>query len=68
MRYQNNQGHWLTVLKTLENRKCVVQFDNTGYTKVAYLDNVKAGKCKDPYEISLYGVGYYGEIDKTRPY
>lgn len=66
-RYQNNSGHWLTVLQR-KGKDCLVQFDNTGYTRKANIDNVKAGKCKDPYEISLYGVGYYGEIDKSKDY
>lgn len=60
----NNSGHKLTVFLK-RGKKVKVLFENTGYTTEAFIDNVKAGKIKDPYEKSFLGLGYIGEFKKV---
>ena len=62
----NNFGD-MVVLKFLKNRKCIVQFINTGTTVEVYTDNAYAGKVKDRYARTCYGHGYLGEF-KRLPY
>lgn len=45
-----------------------VLFSNTGTIINAIKVNVDAGKVKDPYEPSRYGVGYDGFFKKSKPY
>ena len=66
IRVQNNAGHWLTIVKR-NSRKCIVVFDNTGYSRECEYHNVVAGKVSDPYEKTFLGVGYLGE-PKQVPY
>lgn len=49
-------------------QKIRVVFEKTGHTTEVYLSNARAGKVKDPYEISVYGQGFIGTPDKTLPY
>lgn len=51
-----------------EGKKCLAQFDNTGFTKEANIDNARAGKITDPYAPTVYGHGYVGEYDRKIPY
>lgn len=62
--YTNNAGHKLKVFAK-RGKKVKIQFVNTGYTTEAYIDNVKAGNVTDPYEISVYGIGYIGEFERV---
>ena len=67
-RVESNGTGWLTILEK-EGKMCTVQFDETGYTTTAYIDNVRQGKIKDPYYPSVYGKGHVGEFDKkSYPY
>ena len=61
----NGCGDVLIIWKN--GKQCLAQFINTGYTRTALIDNVMAGKIRDPYALSRWGVGYYGEYKKT-PY
>lgn len=45
-----------------------ITFDNTNYSTKVYLSNARAGKVKDPFEVSVYGQGYLGLPDKSLPY
>lgn len=51
-----------------KGKRVIVQFHDTGHTMKAYIDNVRAGKIKDPYALSVYGVACLGEVDKKPPY
>lgn len=62
----SNSGKSFYILSR-EGKACVIQFVETGYTRTANIDNVKAGKVRDMYATSVYGVGYYGEFKKV-PY
>jgi len=66
MNYVNNAGLELTILSR-EGRDCVVKFTESGSVREANIDNIIAGKVKDLYYPSRYGVGYDGEFDKP-PY
>lgn len=61
----NNTGSGVILAK--KSKSCIIQFNSTGYTTKANIDNVRAGKVKDPYFPSVHGVGYIGEFEKV-PY
>lgn len=65
-KYTSNAGHDFIILHK-EGKNCVIQFLKTGWVRKANIDNIYAGKVRDLYEVSVYGVGYYGEFEKT-PY
>ena len=62
--YVNNAGYSLTVYAK-RGKKAKVRFDNSGFEVEAYIENVKKGKINDPYEISVLGVGFLGEYEKS---
>lgn len=47
------------------HKMALVQFKDTPHTKWVYLENLCAGKVKNPYRITRAGVGYLGEFTKT---
>ncbi len=63
-KFVSNSGLEFIILDR-KGKSCVVQFIDTGYTRQANIDNVKCGKVRDLYAISVYGVGYYGEFEKV---
>ena len=62
--YVSNAGHSFTILSR-DGKECVIQFCDTGYVRRANIDNLRAGKVRDFYAISVWGVGYYGEFQKV---
>lgn len=66
--FKNNAGHSFIILSSIDDRKSVVQFINTGFTTTVYNSNLNAGKVRDPYEPSYDGIGYSGVFDKKIPY
>lgn len=66
MKYINNAGLELEVVSRV-GKQCVVVFTKSGSTRKANIDNIKAGKVKDLYSPSRYGIGYDGEFIKV-PY
>lgn len=74
---QNNSGQTFIVLDERKvnrvnskgyHRQVLVQFKDTGTTKWVYRENATKGKVNDPYAISVYGIGYMGDADKSLPY
>lgn len=63
----NNQGLELTAVQ-VKGKTYAVTFSASGSSRLANLDNIRAGKVKDLYHPSRYGVGYDGDADKTTPY
>jgi len=63
-KYKSNAGLEFIILSR-DGKSCVVQFTETGYTRKANIDNVRVGKVRDVYSISVYGAGYYGEFEKV---
>lgn len=61
----NSTGKFIIISVSEDNRKCVVQFLNTGTTKICYLVNAYAGKIKDQYCTTVYNNGYYGDFEKV---
>lgn len=49
-------------------KQVLVQFPNTGYVTTVGIDNARAGKVRDPFEPSWYGVGYLGLPDESLSY
>ena len=62
--FENNSGEKL-VAYAKRGPKFKVKFVDTGYEAEAYIENVKAGKIRDPYVKSFMGVGYTGEFTKV---
>jgi hypothetical protein len=62
----NNSGD-VEILHQI-GKVCTVRFLNTGTVKKCNIDNLRAGKCSDPYAPTRYGIGYLGEYDKKNPY
>ena len=60
----NNAGQELVVLSR-DGKKATIQFTETGSVRTANIDNVRAGKVKDFYAKSSYGIGYSGEFEKV---
>lgn len=65
--FTNNAGQTFRAFAKKGN-KVRIEFPNTGYVGEVYLYNARKGKVRDPYEVSLYGVGKIGDIDKEKPY
>ena len=61
---QSNGSGSFTLLEK-QGSKCLVQFNETGFTTTALWENIKLGKIKDPYFKSCYSVGYNGEFPKV---
>lgn len=70
--YTNNAGHQFIIVNHFQKQgntktynKVFVKFLSTGTIKEAFLENVLAGKVKDPYAPSKLGIGYLGEFEKV---
>ncbi len=48
------------ILKYNNARNVEIQFSQTGYETTVQLTNIKSGIIKDPYSLSVYGVGILG--------
>ena len=64
--FTNNAGHSGIIFKKKAS-KCMIRFNDTGYTRQAEIHNVRAGKINDPYAISVLSIGWLGEYTKV-PY
>ena len=62
--YSSNSNGDFKVI-AVNNKKCTVQFIETGYTKDVYTANATSGKVRDVYYKSVYGVGYIGDCSFT---
>jgi len=65
-KYVSNSGHEFVILSQ-QGKNCVIQFTKSGSVRKANIDNIRAGKVRDLYAPSVYGVGYFGEFEKV-PY
>lgn len=65
--FLTNSGHRFKSISK-KGKTIRVVFEGTGYFTEVDLYNARAGKVKDPYEISIYGQGYIGLPDKKIPY
>lgn len=65
--FTNNDNEYFYAYKKKGNKVKVI-FPNTNYIAEVYLANAQAGKVKDPYSITVYGLGCIGIIDKSLPY
>lgn len=65
-KYISNSGKEFVILSQT-GKSCVIQFLESGSVRKANKDNIIAGKVRDLYAISCYGVGYEGVVDKSDP-
>lgn len=56
----NTYGSIMTIIKYKNNKDIIVQFENGYKTKVCYSD-FKKGLVKNPYDKTVYNIGYLGE-------
>lgn len=62
--FYSNAGLEFTILSQ-EGKQCVIQFKLTGSVRKANIDNIRAGKVRDLYQKTSYGVGWLGEYERT---
>jgi len=62
--YYSNNGLEFYILSQ-EGKQCVIQFTGTGSVRKANIDNIKAGKVRDLYQKTSYGIGWLGEYTRT---
>lgn len=58
----NNFGDMIVL--SLEGKRCIVQFIETGTTVEVYTDNAYSGKVKDKYARICYGHGWVGDFKR----
>jgi hypothetical protein len=63
--YTNNAGQQFEIV-AIVGKKALVRFLETSSTRLAYRENITAGKVKDLYSKSTNGVGYLGEFEKNQ--
>lgn len=71
----SNSGQEFTVLNKGYERICkkrwvmlTIKFSDTGTVMKCYQENAIAGKVRDRYAKTCYGVGWAGDFDKSIPY
>lgn len=60
--FTNNAGFSGKIISKKDS-KCVVQFNETGYTTTVEIHNVRKGKISDPYSKTFLDIGYLGEYE-----
>lgn len=58
-KYMTNEGCWVEVIEKLDRFKRKVKFEN-GYEIISRCADIFKGKIKNPYHLSVYGVGCFG--------
>jgi hypothetical protein len=53
------------VILSQTGKQCTIQFSKTGAVRTANIDNLRAGKVRDLYEKTAWGVGYLGKYERT---
>jgi len=66
--YESNKDGWFEVLAYYNAKKVLIRFVSTGFIRFTTANNITAGKVKDKFAPSVFGVGYIGEGEHlTRP-
>ena len=58
--YQSKNSGCFTITSYLDSYNIGIKFINTGYEMVSKLNHIKGGNVKDPYSLSVFGVGVVG--------
>jgi hypothetical protein len=58
-KYTTNEGCLVEIIKCINSKNCTVIFEN-GYITTSSYQNIKKGQIKNPYHISVVGVGFIG--------
>lgn len=56
--YQSKQSGPFQVTEYFNYDKIAITFLNTGYQMIARANNINRGEVRDPYAISIMGIGY----------
>ena len=63
-KFISNSGQEFVIFEKLTGKKCLIKFTETGSVREVYTDNARAGKVKDLYALTVYGVGCLGEYNR----
>jgi hypothetical protein len=58
--YFNNIGYQFRILEYIDCNNVIIEFLNTGYRTSVKVDSINRGSIRDPFERSVYNVGYLG--------
>lgn len=58
--YESNTAGPFKVLEYYNYDKILIEFINTGYKTFSRANNIKHGEVRDPFRVSVLGVGYLG--------
>lgn len=58
--YESKGSGSFKVLEYFNYDRILIEFINTGYKMLARANNINKGEVKDPYSISVLGIGYLG--------
>jgi hypothetical protein len=64
--FESNNFDKFKVKEKVGKEKYRVEFLKTGYETVCYKNNLKAGKVRDKYTKTVYGVGCLGDMGKVK--
>lgn len=77
MKLVNNAGQNFEVVSEFKKKRAngkgshtmwTILFEGTDTMMTVYKENALQGKVKDPYQVSVYGVGYLGFFTHSKPY
>ena len=58
-RHKTSEGYWMEIVEKIDRDRRRVRFDN-GYEVEVFIQAIRIGEIKNPYHLSVYGVGYFG--------
>lgn len=60
--YKSTSGETVTVIEQIEPNRVRVKFNDAhGYEYIVYVNDLLRGHLRNPYSISAYGYGYFGD-------
>lgn len=66
-RFLSSSATYFTIISKEKDKRnktvYIIQFDDSGFVKTAYMHNISKGKVKDPYAKILCNVGCIGDTD-----
>lgn len=60
-RWKTNEGCWVTIIEYFSSKNCIIRFDTGVVLNNIRYDCVAKGVVSNPYNLSVFGVGYIGE-------
>lgn len=60
-RYTTKEGYEVEIVEYLRDNNCSIKFENGTIKHNVNFCHIKSGKIRNPYHLSVYGMGYIGE-------